>query len=290
MTSPPTDLRDRPVAVIGAGTLGRRIALMFLSGGGVVRLCDLSEEQRTDAAAYVEETLPTVLEKVPGSRPGTLELTRSLEEAVADAWLVVESLPERLEVKVPVFGRLDRLAPADTILVTNSSSHPSSRVIGEVTRPERVANMHFFMPPVATAVELMTCGHTHEDVFELLEAELPRFGLTPFRARKESIGFIHNRIWAAIKREALMVLHEGVAEPADVDKLYTMVLGARRGPFRAMDQVGLDVVLDIEENYAASRQGLPDGPRQLLRRYIADGRLGAKTGRGFYDDYEESPR
>lgn len=287
MTS--TSLPDpggRPVAVLGAGTLGRRIALMFLAGGGVVRLCDLSEQQRADAAAFIEQTLPTVLEKVPGSRPGSLELTGSLEEAVAEAWLVVESLPERLDVKVPVFGQLDRLAPADAILVTNSSSHPSSRVIGEVTRPERVANMHFFMPPVATAVELMTCGHTDEAVLELLEAELPRFGLTPFRAQQESVGFIHNRIWAAIKREALMVLDEGVAEPATVDAIYKQVLGARRGPFEAMDAVGLDVVLDIEENYAASREGLPTGPRELLRRQIADGRLGVKTGRGFYD-YEE---
>ncbi|TNM50233.1 3-hydroxyacyl-CoA dehydrogenase family protein, partial [Nocardioides albidus] len=164
-----------------------------------------------------------------------------------------------------------------------SSSYPSSQVIEQVTTPERVLNLHFFMPPRATACELMSCGRTDPAVIDTLVTELPRFGLTPFVARKESLGFIQNRIWAAIKREALMVLDEGVATPEDVDRLYKLGLGARRGPFEAMDAVGLDVVLDIEENYAAHREGLPDGPRQLLRRYIDEGRLGVKSGRGFYD-------
>lgn len=273
----------RPIAVIGAGTLGRRIALMFASGGGTVRVCDVSPTQREAARAFIDEQLPAVLKQVGSDTPATVEFTDDLAEAVRDAWLVVESLPERLEVKVPVFGDLDRLAPEDAILATNSSSYPSSQVIERVTRPERVCNLHFFMPPVATACELMSCGRTDPEVLDRLQAELPRFGLTPFLARTESLGFIHNRIWAAIKREALMVLDEGVASPEDVDALYKQVLGARRGPFESMDMVGLDVALDIEENYAAHREGLPQGPRDLLRRYIAEGRLGVKSGRGFYD-------
>ena len=279
----PAPITDRPVAVIGAGTLGRRIALMFATGGGTVRVCDLDETQCEQAAAFVAEQLPAVLEQVGNSTPGTVEFTDSMAEAVEDAWLVVESLPERLDLKIPVFGHLDRLAPDDAILATNSSSHPSSRMIDEVGSPERVVNMHFFMPPTSTACELMSCGRTDPAVLDRLMVALPQFGLTPFRVQGQSMGFIQNRIWAAIKREALMVLDEGVASPADIDELYTMVLGARRGPFRAMDNVGLDVVLDIEENYAAHRDGIPEGPRALLRRYIADGRLGVKSGRGFYD-------
>ena len=277
---------NRPIAVIGAGTLGRRIALMFATGGGTVRVCDLDAGQRADAAAYIEAQLPGVLSSVEGSSPATVELTASMEEAVADAWLVVESLPERLEVKVPVFRQLDELAPADAILATNSSSYPSREVVAEVSRPERVLNMHFFMPPVAVAVELMTCGQTDEAVLDRLVAALPRFGLTPFRAHAESRGFIYNRIWAAIKREALMVVSEGVASPQEVDALYAKVTGQKEGPFRKMDRVGLDVVLDIEENYAAHRDGIPTGPRELLRSYLAEGRLGEKSGRGFYD-YQE---
>lgn len=281
MTSSP--ITDRPIAVIGAGTLGRRIALMFATGGGIVRVCDLDATQRDNAAAFVTEQLPAVLEQVGSSTPGTVEFTDSMAEAVGDAWLVVESLPERLDLKIPVFGQLDRLASDDAILATNSSSHPSSRMIEEVGSPQRVVNMHFFMPPTSTACELMSCGKTDPAVLDRLMVALPRYGLTPFRVQGESMGFIHNRIWAAIKREALMVLDEGVASPADIDELYTMVLGARRGPFRAMDNVGLDIVLDIEENYAAHRDGIPEGPRALLRRYIAEGRLGVKSGRGFYD-------
>ena len=284
--STPSPIADRSIAVIGAGTLGRRIALMFATGGGTVRVCDLDATQRAQAAAFIEEQLPAVLEQVGSSTPGTVEFTDSMAEAVGDAWLVVESLPERLDIKIPVFGQLDRLAPDDAILATNSSSHPSSRIIEEVDAPERVVNMHFFMPPTSTACELMSCGKTDPAVLDTLMEVLPHFGLTPFRVQGESMGFIQNRIWAAIKREALMVLDEGVASPADIDQLYTMVLGARRGPFRAMDAVGLDIVLDIEENYAAHRDGIPEGPRALLRRYIADGHLGVKSGRGFYDDYE----
>tara|TARA_R110001599_G_scaffold353838_1_gene599675 strand:- start:35184 stop:36059 length:876 start_codon:yes stop_codon:yes gene_type:complete len=275
----------RPIAVIGAGTLGRRIALMFATGGGVVRVCDLSADQRAAAAEFIDETLPSVLAELEGSTAGTVEFTDRLEDAVADAWLVVESLPERLEVKRPVFEQLDRLAPADAILATNSSSYPSSQVIDQVSRPERVLNMHFFMPPIVTAVELMSCGRTEESVIDGLLEQLPNYGLTPFRIRGESTGFIHNRIWAAIKREALAVVEEGVADPAEIDRLFAMVMGSRSGPFRMMDRIGLDVVLDIEENYAAVRPGIPEGPRELLRGYIAEGRLGVKSGRGFYDDY-----
>ncbi len=281
MTTP--DVPDRPIAVIGAGTLGRRIALMFATGGGTVRVCDLNADHRAAAAAYIEGELPAVVASIDGATAGTLEFTDSLEEAVRDAWLVVESLPERLEIKVPVFGQLDELAPADAILATNSSSYPSSEVIGNVHRPGRVLNMHFFMPPVTRACELMTCGHTDEAVFERLLTLLPRFGLTPFRAHAESRGFIYNRIWAAIKREALMVVAEGVATPAEVDTLYKAVTGQQEGPFRKMDRVGLDVVLDIEENYAAHRDGIPVSPRELVRRYVAEGRLGEKSGHGFYD-------
>lgn len=278
---------DRPIAVLGAGTLGRRIALMFATQGGIVRVCDQSEAQRNEAVAYIDAQLPAVIDGLPGGTPATLETTAELERALADAWLVVESLPERLDLKRTIFGQLDRNAPADTILATNSSSYPSSRVIDEVSRPERVVNMHFFMPPTVVAVELMSCGRTDPAVLDRLLRELPEYGLTPFPVQRESMGFIYNRIWAAIKRESLMVAAEGVAAPEDIDRLFAMVLRTPSGPFRMMDRVGLDVVLDIENNYATERAGLPDSPRELLQRYIAAGRLGVKSGRGFYDDYEQ---
>lgn len=276
---------DGPTAVIGTGTLGRRIALVLATRGGEVRLFDTAAEQQAAGVAFVQAELPKLLENRPDGSPGHAVASRSLAEAVAAAWLVIEALPERLELKQQVFGELDQLAPDDAILATNSSSYPSSQIIDAVSRPQRVVNTHFYMPPVSNVVEIMSCGPTDQEVIDLLMEKLPAFGLVPFEVRQESVGFIYNRIWAAIKRESLAVVAEGVATPEEVDRIFQLSLGARYGPFRAMDIVGLDVVLDIEDHYAALRDGIPEGPRQLLREYLDQGRLGMKSGQGFYDDY-----
>jgi 3-hydroxybutyryl-CoA dehydrogenase len=279
----PQDPRSRPIAVIGGGTLGRRIALMFASGGAETRIHDVSREVSADAVAYVEDALPGVVAARTGATAGTIRSAAGLDEAVRDTWLVVEAIPEDLELKTRVFGRLDRAADADAILASNSSSYASRLMLDEVEHPVRVFNMHFSMPPQLNAVELMSDGQTAPGILELLTTELPRYGLIPFVARKESTGFVFNRIWAAIKRESLAVVADGVSTPEDVDALYVVNSGSSAGPFRMMDQVGLDVVLAIEEHYAAEDPHLPEGPRRLLREYVDAGRLGVKTGRGFYD-------
>ena len=283
----PDDGEGQPVAVLGAGTLGRRIALMFATRGGQVRVTDASADACAAAVAYVEEQLPVVLPRIEGGSAGTVQTTPDLAAATGDAWLVVEAVPERLELKREVFAELDRVAPPDAVLASNSSSYPSSRFADAVTRPERLVNLHFYMPPRAVAVEVMSCGRTDPAVVRMLLERLPRYGLVPFEVRRESVGFIYNRIWAAIKREALAVVEEGVATPEEVDRIFRLTLGTQRGPFRMMDAVGLDVVLDIEEHYAAERPGLPEGPRRLLRELVDRGDLGAKTGRGFYEDTPE---
>ena len=286
MTTVPTDLALRPVAVVGAGTLGRRIALMLALRGGEVRITDPSPEQRAAAVAYVRQQLPALVERTPGAAAGPVTAADDVASAVADAWLVVEAVPERLDLKREVFGELDRVAAADAILASNSSSYPTSRFADAVTRPHLLVNTHFYMPPDRNAVEVMSCGLTDPAVVALLMEVLPSYGLVPFEVKRESTGFIYNRIWAAIKRESLAVVAEGVSTPEEVDELFRLNLGADRGPFQRMDAVGLDVVLDIEEHYAAEREGLPEGPRRLLREMIAEGRLGVKSGRGFYDGYD----
>jgi 3-hydroxybutyryl-CoA dehydrogenase len=285
---PPQDFTRRPMAVIGAGTLGRRIALMLATRGGEVRIFDIAGDQQAAAIGYVESELPGLVSRLPSASAGRVKGTADLSSAVTGTWLVIEALPERLQLKKQIFAELDRLAPADAILATNSSSYPSSQMIDGVSRAERVLNSHFYMPPVSIAVEVMSCGHTDEHVIDLLMQTLPTYGLVPFRVRTESVGFIYNRIWAAIKREALAVVAEGVATPEEVDRIFELSLGARRGPFRAMDNVGLDVVLDIEEHYAAVRDGIPEAPRRLLHQYLNRGWLGVKSGRGFYDDYSDA--
>lgn len=281
----PADRASRPVAVLGAGTLGRRIALVLATRGGTVRLYDPSVEQCAAAEQYVRDTLPHVLAARPEATAGTVDVAVDTAAAVDGAWLVVEAVPEKLELKREVFAELDRLAAPDAILATNSSSYASSLLVERVSRPERVLNTHFAMVPEQNAVEVMSCGRTDRGVLDLMLAVLPEFGVHPFETLRESTGFIYNRIWAAIKRECLAVVAEGVSTPQDVDRLMVINSGAPVGPFRAMDAIGLDVVLDIEEHYAAENPHLPRGPRELLSGYVARGKLGVKTGEGFYDDY-----
>ncbi|HME79186.1 MAG TPA: 3-hydroxyacyl-CoA dehydrogenase NAD-binding domain-containing protein [Mycobacterium sp.] len=285
----PTDYASRPVAVIGGGTLGRRIALIFAAHGAQVMIYDLAEAQRDAAIDYVTQELPVLADQLPGVSPGQVRAEADLAEAVGNAWLVIEAIPERLELKKQMFGQLDELSAADAILASNSSSYASRMFLDKVHHPERVLNIHFYMPPKQNAVDIMSCGQTDRDVIYFVKATLPQFGLYPFEARKESTGFIFNRVWAAVKRESLEVVAEGVSTPQDVDQMFQLNTGSA-GPFRMMDQVGLDVVLDIEEHYCTEHPEYPEGPRRLLRTYIQQGRLGVKSGAGFYDDYPRPTR
>jgi len=282
----PDDVDQRPVTIDGVGTLGRRIATVFAAGGSDVRIFDVSAEQREAGRAYVEQHAADVAQALDlrPDRAGRVEVAGDRAEATDGAWLVIESVPENIDIKTDVFGELDQVAAADAILASNSSSLPSRLVIDKVQRPERVLNMHFQQPPELNAVELMSCGKTDSGVIEALIDKLTDYGLAPFHVRRESDGFIFNRIWASIKRECLMVVEEGVASPEDVDEMWRIFTRPDIPPFRLMDRVGLDVVLAIEEHYADVRPGIPEGPRTLLRRYIDEGRLGEKSGRGFYDE------
>ena len=281
------DIQNRPVAVIGAGTLGRRVALMFATRGGTVRIHARRAEQRAEATQYVTQTLPAVVAKRGSGQVGNATGTGSLEEALDGAWLVVESVPEKLEIKIPLWGQIDRAAPPDTIFATNSSSYPSRLMAENVRDKRRLCNMHFYMPPEINAVDLMSDGETDRGLLDTLLTVLPEFGVHPFEARRECTGFIFNRIWAAIKRESLAVVAEGVARPEDVDGMFKINWGVPAGPFQMMDLVGLDVVLDIENHYADEFPHLPQNVRDLLRDYVDAGKLGLKTGEGFYT-YPES--
>jgi len=281
----PTDIENRPITILGAGTLGRRIALTYATRGGVVRLYDISEGPLDDAKKFIEEQLPALLKSRQGSRPATVEYVTDLQSAVKNAWYIVESVPEIPSLKIDILAQLDELAEPDAIIGTNSSSYESSELIGKVRHPERVLNTHYGQPPEFPQLELMTDGHTDERIFDLLTDELPKYGFVAAAARTESVGFITNRVWAAIKRESLAVVAEGVCGPADFDRLWVAAGLGTAGVFRLIDKVGLDVALAIEENYLKKFPYLPSKSRDLLKSYVDQGKLGVKSGEGFYNDY-----
>jgi 3-hydroxybutyryl-CoA dehydrogenase len=274
------------VTIVGAGTLGRRIAAVYAAGGADVHVYDMSAEQLDRCRQFVSDNIDrvqTLLDVHPSQGAGDIFLYGELGEAVRGAWMVVESVPEDLDLKRQVIVELDRLSDADAIVASNSSSLPTSQMLPDVEHRWRVLNTHYQLPPELNAVELMSCGETDEGVIPGLISTLPEYGLVPFWVRRQSDGFILNRIWGSIKRECLMVVEEGVAMPDDVDAMWAIFAGAGIPPFKLMDRVGLDVVLAIEEHYASVRPALPDGPRELLREYLDRGWLGVKSGHGFYE-------
>jgi 3-hydroxybutyryl-CoA dehydrogenase len=213
----PENIANRPIAILGAGTLGRRIALMLATRGAEVRLYARSAATCDAAVAFAKEQLPAVLATLPGSKAGTIAGLDDMATALSDARLVVESVPEDLGLKKEIFRQVDALSEPDAILASNSSSYPSSAFADSVRDRARLLNTHFLMPPGITPVELMSCGHTDLAVIQLLVDLLPGYGLTPYVVQRESTGFIFNRIWAAIKRESLAVVAEGVASAEVVD-------------------------------------------------------------------------
>lgn len=285
MTDGPGDVAQRPIAIVGAGTLGGMLAATLVGHGADVQLFDINPLQLETASEHAARVADRLVTERGGSC-GQLQTATVLADAVRDAWLVIEAVPERLDLKREVFAQLDEVAGEDAILATNSSSYRSRLLADVVSRPERLMNTHFYHPPEKNAVEVMTSGFTDPTLIALVMDVLGSRGFRPFHVRQESTGFIYNRIWAAIKREALLVVEAGIAEPEEIDVLFRSFHQAAVGPFELMDRVGLDVVLDIEEHYASELEEIPEEPRRLLRRYIAEGKLGVKSGEGFYP-YEQ---
>ncbi|KAE8376418.1 NAD(P)-binding protein [Aspergillus bertholletiae] len=279
----PEDYQDRPIAVLGAGVLGRRIGCIWASGGYDVIIRDPSAEQRADGIAYIQENVALYAQKT-GKKPGKAEAVEELADAVKHAWLVIEAVPEKLHLKINTFAELETVAPADCILASNSSSYKTSEMLTKVgtDTKTRILNMHYYMPPDCMIVEIMTDGYTDSAVFPFIVERSKEVATLPYVARKESTGFIFNRLWAAVKREALTILAEGVSVPEEIDSMWLeMFVKGGAAPCRTMDAVGLDTVAFIERHYIDERGLSPQKTVDFLQQnYLDHGKLGSKCPQG----------
>lgn len=277
------------VAVVGSGTMGRQIALQVARGGFPVALYDLDpaalERARAAQAEFAVGFVATGrwTQGEADAALAKLRYATDLGDAVREVDLVIEAVPERVDLKREVFAQLDEYLLEGAIIATNSSSIRVSLLEGATARPERCANFHFYIP-VWDNPMIEVGGGTRTDPAAL--AALDRFtrqiGMLPLRIQRESTGFIFNRVWRAIKKEVLKVADSGVASFEDIDRAWMIHYKTPKGPFGKMDEIGLDVVKAIEEVYAAESGDPADLPPPFLNERVARGDLGEKTGRGFY--------
>ncbi|PWY77050.1 NAD(P)-binding protein [Aspergillus heteromorphus CBS 117.55] len=274
------------VTLLGAGTQGTRLAFMWSRLGKPVYLVDKNPAQLTQAKREIDVLRKSAVAGPP-SQWGDIICApaNELSTSVAKSWLVVECVPESLGLKRSILQQLGDRAGPDTIIASNSSSYDIVEIMRglEVNHPENFVSLHSYWPPETPAIEIMGSTQTPSETISLLMQQTKAHGFDPFHVKRPSTGYIYNRIWAAIKRESLLTLSEGVATPAEIDGIFKSVLKTPKGPCEQMDVVGLDVVLDIEKHYAELRPGLPEEPRKLLQEMIRKGQLGVKSGTGFFE-------
>ena len=286
-------METKPIEAVsivgGAGFMGVQIGLHCASHGYTVWFVDISEEALERASHSHEQELETWVERQQITADEKevilkrIHYTRDVKVGASRADLVVEAVPERLETKREVFAQLDEICPSHTILATNSSSIRISYIEDATHRPDRVLNAHFYSSiSRVTMVELMRGTVTSDETIERVSRFVHSIGLTPLLTRKESTGFIFNRVWRAIKKECLCVVDEGVASHEDVDRAWMIFFNLPIGPFGMMDARGLDVMRDIEMVYYHESGDESDVPPQILLDKIERGELGVKTGKGFY--------
>ena len=275
------------IGVIGAGTMGNGIAQVFAQSGFEVRLCDLVPAAIERARGSIEKSLAKFVEKGKVSAVdrdaamGRLSTGSDLE-ALADVDYAVEAIAESVDAKRSVFERLDAITRPDVILTSNTSSI-SITVLGAATRrPDKVLGMHFMNPvPLMTLVELIRGQATSADSMKVATDLCTTLGKTPVEAA-DYPGFIANRILMPMINEAIYAVMEGVGTPEAVDTVMKLGMNHPMGPLTLADFIGLDVCLAILN---VLHDGLGDPkyrPCPLLRRMVAAGQLGRKSGRGFY--------
>jgi 3-hydroxybutyryl-CoA dehydrogenase len=285
------------IAVIGAGLMGHGIAQIFAEKGWHVSLMDVDEAILTRACQGIRANLTLLAENGIG-RPehvepalGRIKTTLRMEEAAADADLVIEAVAERLDLKQELFRQLDAMCPSATILATNTSVISITEIAARAENRHRIVGTHFWNPPyLVPLVEVVPGADTSPEVVDSVYDALKKAGKHPVKVRRDVPGFVGNRLQHALWREAISIVDQGIADAATVDEVIKNGFGIRLpvlGPLETADMVGLDLTLQIHD-YILRHLDRSIEPAPILRDKVEKGDLGFKTGRGFQEWSEES--
>jgi len=278
----------RNLSVIGAGVMGTGIAHVSALGGIHTTLVDISLEILEKAFTKIKGRLQKGVE-LKSIHQGMMEQALSrlklevdLEKGVREADMVIEAVPEKIELKLEIFQKMGQLCKKDAICASNTSALSITEIAGATGQPEKCIGMHFFNPVhLMRLVEIVRGLETSDDTYEVTKGVAEIMGKETVEV-KESPGFVTSRINALIGNEAFYLLQEGVASAEDIDKALKLGLNHPMGPFELVDLVGLDIRLSVLE-FLHQRLGEKYRPCPLLVKYVNAGRLGRKTGKGVYD-------
>ena len=275
------------IAVIGAGQMGNGITQVAASAGYEVLMVDIKQEFVDKGMATIQKSLSKLVSKERMSQSDADETLARITTTInrndcADVDLVVEAVPEILDLKTSIFSELDEICKPECILASNTSSISISTIADATSRPDKVIGMHFMNPvPILKLVEIINGEQTSEATNSAVVEAAQKMGKTALSCN-DSPGFVSNRILCPMLNEAILTLQEGVAEPAAIDGIMKLGMNHPIGPLALSDLIGLDTVLHIMN---VLHEGLNDdkyAPAELLKSMVAEGKLGRKSGEGFY--------
>ncbi|CAH0212754.1 3-hydroxyacyl-CoA dehydrogenase NAD-binding domain-containing protein [Peribacillus simplex] len=277
------------IGVVGAGSMGSGIANLAAMNGFTVILCDIEDSYLENAikgiGKFMDKSVARgkMTENQKQETLGRIQTTTSLED-MKDADVVIEAVLENLNLKKEVFSALDQIVREGVILATNTSSMSITEIAAATQRPERVAGMHFFNPAqLMKLVEVVRGYQTSDETVEELKALSKQLSKEPVEVKKDTPGFIVNRIMIPQFIEAIKLLEEGVASAEDIDKAVTLGLNYPMGPFTLQDFAGVDIGYHVMEYFKEEFNDDHFAPPLLLKQLVRAGRNGKKTGAGFYD-------